>query len=391
MKIKKWSMLLMAVLFCWSVSAYATTPRQVKVGVVTSLTGHFARAGNGPYEGMKVATEVFNQTHPGLRITLLAKDDESDPGKAISEVEHLASDNVVAVMGGATSAIVAPALATANKLGMVYVTSGGTSSEFIKQGYNKFFRINNTQGYVTAMTGFFKTLGVNNLSVVYSTSKSTYELAQMVKTIMEKAGTKVHMHSFDPKIRDFKPLVNKIKHQDKPDVINVLGYENDYIGFLRAARVLRPDVKAIVGGWQIANAKMANDFPSLVKRVSGTEMLPYPVTFKSKDGKAFEQRFMKAYGRSPDYLNEYGYVVATLLFEAIERAVNQHTLKTDDGLANQMRATDRQTLIGRVEFNAQGDNPHFMPNIGQHQGNKVEIVWPADAATEKLQLPGVPW
>jgi branched-chain amino acid transport system substrate-binding protein len=29
--------------------------------------------------------------------------------------------------------------------------------------------------------------------------------------------------------------------------------------------------------------------------------------------------------------------------------------------------------------------------MGQHQGGKVVIVWPKDAATGKINFPGVPW
>lgn len=343
------------------------------------------------HEGMEVAVKIFNQSQSKYNINLLTIDDESDPAKAISGVAQLSSQKVVAITGGATSDLVAPAAAAANKVGLVYVTSGGTSKEFVSQGYKKFFRINNTDGYVKAMTGFFKSLDAKNLSVVYSTQKSTFELSRMVKDIMEANGAKVTLHAFDPGLRDFKQVVNKVKLFDKPDVINVLGYENDYVGFLRAARILKPDVKAIVGVWQIANAKMSKEFPDLVEHVSGTEMLPYPVEFKDAEGQRFEKTFKQQFKRSPDYLNEYGYVQSTLLFEAIARAADKGTLNTSDGLANEMHKTDKQTLIGHVVFQDNGDNPNFMPNIGQHQGGKVVLVWPPEAASGTLRLPGVPW
>ncbi|MFX5563051.1 hypothetical protein ABTD73_21615, partial [Acinetobacter baumannii] len=74
-------------------------------------------------------------------------------------------------------------------------------------------------------------------------------------------------------------IVNKIKLQDKPEVIAMIGYENDYVGILRAARVLKPAVKAMVGVWSLATPKMAQDFPDLVPNVYGTALLPYPAQF----------------------------------------------------------------------------------------------------------------
>lgn len=380
-----------ALLAVWSAAGWSAQIQEINVGSVISLTGNNARGGSGMHEGMEVAVKIFNQSQSKYNINLLTIDDESDPAKAISGVAQLSSQKVVAITGGATSDLVAPAAAAANKVGLVYVTSGGTSKEFVSQGYKKFFRINNTDGYVKAMTGFFKSLDAKNLSVVYSTQKSTFELSRMVKDIMEANGAKVTLHAFDPGLRDFKQVVNKVKLFDKPDVINVLGYENDYVGFLRAARILKPDVKAIVGVWQIANAKMSKEFPDLVEHVSGTEMLPYPVEFKDAEGQRFEKTFKQQFKRSPDYLNEYGYVQSTLLFEAIARAADKGTLNTSDGLANEMHKTDKQTLIGHVVFQDNGDNPNFMPNIGQHQGGKVVLVWPPEAASGTLRLPGVPW
>ncbi|MGB6007690.1 ABC transporter substrate-binding protein [Castellaniella sp.] len=385
------SLAVAAVMALWSTAGWSAQAQEIKVGSVISLTGNNARGGSGMHEGMEVAVSVFNQSQSKYSIKLLTIDDESDPAKAISGVAQLSSQHVVAITGGATSDLVAPAAAAANKVGLVYITSGGTSKEFVTQGYRKFFRINNTDGYVKAMTGFFKSLGAKNLSVVYSTQKSTFELSRLVKEIMEAHGAKVNLHAFDPGLRDFKQVVNKVKLFDKPDVINVLGYENDYVGFLRAARILKPDVKAIVGVWQIANAKMSKEFPDLVEHVSGTEMLPYPVEFKDAEGQRFEKAFKQQFKRSPDYLNEYGYVQSTLLFEAIARAADKGALDTPDGLADEMHKTDRQTLIGHIVFQDNGDNPNFMPNIGQHQDGKVVLVWPPEAASGTLMLPGVPW
>lgn len=370
---------------------FAKDRTELQVGAVISLTGQNARGGTGMHEGMQTAVKIYNERQSKYRVRLITVDDESAPAKVIAGIAQLSSQKVLAIAGGATSDLVAPAASTANKVDMVYITSGGTSEEFVQQGYRNFFRINNTFGYVKAMTGLFEQMGVKKLSVVYSTQKSTYELARDVTKVMEEIGVEVELHPFDPAIRDFKPVVNKVKLLDKPDVINVLGYENDYIGFLRAARILKPNVEAIVGVWQIANAKMASEFPDLVQHISGTEMLPYPVQFTDDEGIAFEKAFKELFNnKSPDYLNEYGYVQTILLIEAIERAAEKGDLSTK-AISHEMRQTDRVTLTGRVVFEDNGDNPYFMPNIGQHQNGKVVLVYPDEASNGEMVKPGVPW
>lgn len=385
------STIVFAFLLAMPSGLFAKERIELQIGAVISLTGQNARGGTGMHEGMQTAVKIYNDRQSKYRVRLSTVDDESAPAKVIAGIAQLSSQKVLAISGGATSDLVAPAASTANKVDMVYITSGGTSEEFVQQGYRNFFRINNTFGYVKAMTGLFEQRGVKKLSVVYSTQKSTYELARDVAAVMREKGVEVKLHPFDPALRDFKPIVNKVKLLDKPDMINVLGYENDYIGFLRAARILKPNVEAIVGVWQIANAKMAGEFPDLVQHISGTEMLPYPVEFTDPEGILFEKTFKALFNnKSPDYLNEYGYVQMTLLIEAIERAAEKGDTSTK-AISHEMRQTDRVTLTGRVVFEDNGDNPHFMPNIGQHQDGKVVLVFPDEAASGEMVLPGVPW
>ncbi len=360
------------------------------VGAELPLTGALARVGNGMHEGVAVAAEVFNKTNGRHRIKLLSMDDESTPAKAIAAVEKLASQGVVAITGGYGSNNIAPAAEAANRLGLVYMTSGGVDDSLVSAGRRNFFRINNTAGYERAVLGLITDMGAKSVSLVYSTKDATTDLAMSVQKALGAAGVRAELHSFDPAITDFKPIVNKIRLQDRPDVILMAGYENDYVGILRAARVLKPAVKAMVGVWSLATPKMAAEFPDLMPYVYGTALLPYPATFDSPEGKAFADGYRHLYRKEPDYLGQFGYVQGMLLFEAIARAADKGTL-AKGGIAEELRKTDRDTLIGRVQFSANGDNPHFVHRMGQHQDRKVVIVWPRQHATGAKVYPGVPW
>lgn len=360
------------------------------VGAELPLTGALARVGNGMHEGVMVAAEVFNKRHGKHHIKLLTVDDESTPAKAIAAVEKLASQGVVAVTGGYGSNNVAPAADAANKLNLVYMTSGAVDDSLVSSGRKNFFRINNTAGYERAVLGLLGDMGAKSVSIIYSTKDATTDLALTIQKTLAAKGVKAEVHSFDPAVTDFKPIVNKIRLQDKPEVILMAGYENDYVGILRAARVLKPGVKAMVGVWSLATPKMAAEFPDLMPHVYGTALLPFPATFETADGKAFADAYRMLYKKEPDYLGQFGYVQGMLLFEAIARAADKATLKKG-GIADEMRRTDRDTLIGRVQFSANGDNPNFVHRMGQHQDKKVVIVWPKQHATGTMVYPAVPW
>jgi branched-chain amino acid transport system substrate-binding protein len=359
------------------------------VGAELPLTGTLARVGAGMQEGVMVAAEVFNKTNKH-KIRIITVDDESAPAKAVAAVEKLASQGAVAITGGYGSNNISPASDAANKLGMVYMTSGGVDDSLVNSGRKNFFRINNTAGYERAVQGLLADMGAKSVSIIFSTKEATSDLANSVQKVLTSKGVKATTHSFDPAITDFKPIINKIKLQEKSEVILMVGYENDYVGILRAARVLKPPVKAMIGVWSLATPKMATEFPDLMPNVYGTALLPFPATFETADGKTFADAYKTLYKKEPDYLGQFGYVQSMLLFEAIARAADKGTVKKG-GVAEELRKTDRDTLIGRVQFAANGDNLNFVHRMGQHQGKNIAIVWPKESATAKMVYPGLPW
>ncbi|MQA40845.1 ABC transporter substrate-binding protein [Rugamonas aquatica] len=370
--------------------AGGASAEEFTVGAELPLTGTLARVGSGMQEGVMVAAEVFNKTNGKHKIKIITIDDESAPAKAVAAVEKLASQGAVAITGGYGSNNISPASDAANKLGLVYITSGGVDDSLVNSGRKNFFRINNTAGYEKAVQGLLADMGVKSVSIVFSTKEATSDLANSVQKVLTAKGVKAVTHSFDPAITDFKPIINKIKLQDKSEAILMVGYENDYVGILRAARVLKPSVKAMIGVWSLATPKMASEFPDLMPNVYGTALLPFPAHFDTADGKAFAEAYKALYKKEPDYLGQFGYVQSMLLFEAIARAADKGTVKKG-GVAEELRRTDRDTLIGRVQFGANGDNPNFVHRMGQHQGKNIVIVWPKETATGSMVYPGLPW
>lgn len=363
---------------------------EIKIGSEIPLSGNLARVGAGMNEGIQVAAELFNKKNGKHTVKVVTVDDESSPAKAVAAVEKLASEGVVAFTGGYGSNIIGPASEAAEKMGKTYITSGGVATELTKRGLKTFFRINNSEGYARALLGMYADLGVKSVSVVYSTKEATEEVAKMLEKDLGAKGVKVALHAFDPSTTDFKPIVHKIKLQDRPEAIVMVGYENDYVGILRAAKVLKPEVKNISGVWSLATAKMWQEFPDLMEGVTGTSTLSYPAEFTTPEAKEFAETYQRMFNKSPDYLGIFGYVQSKLLFEAAARAQDAGTLEKG-GISAELRKTNAPTLLGKIRFDDNGDNPEFTHRMGQHQSGKVALVWPADAATGKLNFPAVPW
>lgn len=365
--------------------------KEFLLGVEMPLSGALARAGKTNLEGITAGVEVFNKKNPNHKIKLVTIDDESSPAKAVSAVEKLVAQKVVAISGGYGSNLTGPASTAADKAGMVYLTVGGTSSSLTERGLKTFFRPNNTAGYANGMVGFLSDMGAKSVSLIYSTKEATNEIAQLVNKGLAGKKIKVVMHAYDPSITDFKPVINKVKIQDKSEVIAMVGYENDHLGILRAAKVLKPNVKAIIGPYSTTTSKLATEFPDVVANVLGFVMLAHPTDHANKEAKEYNDTFRKLYKRDgDDSAAQWGYVQALIICEAIKRADEKGTL-SKGGLAAEMRKTNRESMLGRIQFDANGDNPAFITNVGQIQGKNIPIVWPNGAATGKVRYPAVPW
>jgi branched-chain amino acid transport system substrate-binding protein len=363
---------------------------EILVGAHMPLTGPLARSGQAFDEGMRVAIQMFNARSEAHKIRLQVIDDESTPAKAVSAVEKLVSDGAVAVIGGYGSNIIGPASDASNRLGTTYITAGAVSDELTARGLKTFFRINNNAGYQRGIGTLLESLKPGSVSILASTKEAPALLAKGLQKDLTAKGVKVTVHEFDPAITDFKPIINKVKLQDRPDILMMSAYENDYVGIIRAAKVLKPPVKLIVGAWSLATPKMSGEFPDLMNNVVGTSFLPFPVEMKDEEGKRFADTYKTTYNKEIEYLSSLSFVETTILAEAIARAADAGTLKSG-GLPEILRKTDRETLLGPVRFDATGDNPLFSVAMGQHRGGKVVLVSPATAATGEIVYPGLPW
>ncbi|MFG1478043.1 ABC transporter substrate-binding protein [Xanthobacter sp. V4C-4] len=371
-------------------AAPAQAPKTFTIGAHMPLTGSLARSGQAFNEGMQVAAKMCNAITPKFQVKIDLIDDESTPAKAVSAVEKLSSDGAVAIIGGYGSNIIGPASDAADKLGKVYITAGAVSDELTRRGLKTFFRINNNAGYQKGIATLIGELKPEKVSIIASTKEAPALLAEGLEKDFAAKGIKVTVHKFDPAITDFKPVINKIKLQDKPDIIMMSAYENDYVGIIRAAKVLKPNIKLLVGTWSLATPKMYTEFPDLMNNVAGTSFLPFPVEMKTQEGKTFAELYKTTYNKEIEYLSTLSFVETMVLCEAIFRAAETGALEKG-GLADEMRKTDRDSLLGRIQFDATGDNPNFALSMGQHRDGKIVLVSPATAANGAIVYPGVPW
>jgi branched-chain amino acid transport system substrate-binding protein len=350
------------------------------------------QSGSAMDEGLRVAVEMFNRKHRDHRAVLISVNDESDPAKGVAAIEKLISQNVHLVGGGFGSHIIGPASEAAHKAGVPYLTGGSLGAGLLKRGYKDFFRVVSDDAYSRAVAGFLSDIGAKSVSILHVNNDPCTVVAEGVEKLAAAKGIKVTKHAFESKTSDFKPIVNRVKLQDKPDAIAMMAYEPDYIGILSAVRVLRPEVKAVVGSWSIATAKMAKEKPELFAGVLGTSGFPLPVQFDDAEANEAAKYYRETFKKEPDHSVFIGYMLGNVMFDALKRAAAAGKLEDRAYVLEMVKKTNLQTIYGRVQFNELGDNDAWSLKLGQHHGGgSIPIVWPASAATGKLKLPAVPF
>jgi len=314
---------------CSSTGNKDTTETTIKVGVNMELSGSVASYGQAELNGIELAVKQINANGGvlGKQIELVTVDNTSAAAEATSVTTRLATvDEVVAILGPATSGAFKASLPVAEENGVAIISPSATDSTVM---------INETTG--TAYAAGFRTCFVdsfqgvtmanfayNNLSatkaVIFGDNSSDYAqgLAASFTTQFEaNGGTIVTHESFNSGDTDFNSVLTKIAAMDY-DVIFIPGYYNEAGLIIKQAREM--GITAPILG---ADGFESPDLISLAGAANITEI--YYSTHYSAFGDdekvtAFVAAYNAEYGEDPNSFSALAYDAANMLFDAIERA-----------------------------------------------------------------------
>ncbi len=193
----------------------------IKIGLNLELSGAVAAYGNQEKEGAELAVEEINAKGGinGKKIELVIKDNKSDTAEAAAVAANLTTkENVVAIIGPATSGASKAQIPNVTKAKVPVITPSGTDDAItvINDAVQEFiFRAcfqDSFQGVILA------NYAMNNLdakkAVVIGDVSSDYAkgLSKSFKDTF--TGEIVADEKFNQKDKDFKAILTKIKDKD---------------------------------------------------------------------------------------------------------------------------------------------------------------------------------
>lgn len=376
----------------------ATAQDEIKIGVVLPTTGAEAKAGQYQKEGVELAIKQINakggifvkEKKKKLPIKEVFYDDGTDQAKSSSLAERaMTSDNVTAMIGGYSTPLGEAESVMPDRHQTPWITAGAAATSIFSRGYKYTFGALSPifqLGFTTAE--FLGSLvdqgklkkGLKVAMVVENTDHGVDYVNGIQDWIKKHPGyfQVVLNEKFEYNATDFSAVLQKIKTA-KADIFLSDAHLPDYITmqrqYLQAG--LHHQVISYGARGPEADARKAlgagTDY--ILAALWWSDKLPYP------QAQQFVTDYKAAYGRPPDsWYAATAYDAMRILAQAIEQAGTLNKTKIRDVLAKtELKGSLLPGQVLKFGPNGQANYPFLVTQ--NKPGDKVDIVYPKDAAT----------
>ncbi|MEO1768162.1 MULTISPECIES: ABC transporter substrate-binding protein [Enterococcus] len=322
----------------------------IKIGGNFELSGATAAYGEAEKEAVELAIEQINADGGilGKEVEFVSKDNKSDNNEAASVAANLTTkDNVVAVVGPATSGAVKATLPNLTKSEIPAVTPSGTDDAITVQGDKVqpyIFRACFQDSFQGVVLAKYAQENMNaQKAVIFGDNASDYAdgLTKAFKKTYK--GEIVAEEKFSAGDKDYQAMLTKVKDKDF-DVIFIPGYYTEAGLIIKQAREMGID-KPIIGADGFGDEKLVETAgASNVSNVyyTGHFSTEAPATDKVQP---FIEAFNKKYGRQPSSFNALGYDAVYMIKQAIEDQNEASPAAITEGLAN---LKDFEGVTGKI-------------------------------------------
>ena len=351
----------------------------IKVGLNAELSGDVASYGQSFVKGAELAAEKINAEGGllgGRKIEFVKVDNKSDAAESTNAaLKLMTQDNVVAIIGSATSGntLAMVELANENQIPVIAPTATSptvTVDPKTGQTHEFIFRvcfIDPFQGEAAAKFAL-QELGAKR-AAVFSDSSSDYAkgLADAFKQAFTAGGGQiVAEESYVQNDTDFKSQLTRIKAAN-PDFLFIPGYYEEVGLIIKQAREdVGLDIPMMGGdGW---------DSPTMLELAGAGNLNNTFFTnhYSSQDPDPQIQEFVKAfqqkYNEVPDGFAALGYDAMMLLADAIKRAGSADPVKIKDALE---QTKDLRLVTGTISINEQHNPVKAAAVIEYKDGKQV--------------------
>jgi branched-chain amino acid transport system substrate-binding protein len=353
-----------AVVLAAPACAQSTAP--IKIGYSMSLTGGLAPNGRSALLAQHIWEEETNAKGGmlGRPVRLVYYDDKSTPSEIPSIYTKLLDiDKVDLIIGAYGTALTAPAMPIVIQRKKTFIGLMGlaVNSDF---HYSNYFVIGpyGPDAKLAFTKGFFDVALLQNpkpqsVAIMAADQEFSRNAADGARENAAKAGLKlVYERTYSPTTADFGPVVRAIAAVN-PDLLVVCSYPPDSVGVVRAVNELGFKPKAIGGamvGLQ-ATAIKAQLGPLLNGFINYEFWLPVPKMQFPGVTDLISRYQARAPAEGVDPVGYYMPPWAYAQLQVLQQAVEGMKSLDDARLGDYIRAHSFSTVVGDIEFGAEGE------------------------------------
>ena len=180
------------------------------IGALVPQSGQLAFFGDRVLKGIQLAVHTYNLQNPDNRVDLIVKDTEGSPEKAVSAVEELASQGVVAAIGPIATRdeeAIAPAL---EKYRIPVIRPAASRTGFSEKSAWIFRNALTIDSQAQAAARYALGLNLKRFVLLYPDEPYGKDLSHLFARELERKAEILASMSYPPETKDFGPYIRKI-------------------------------------------------------------------------------------------------------------------------------------------------------------------------------------
>ena len=305
-------------------------------------------------EGVKLAIDELNENEGilGRPLRAVHYDDEGSPVKGQKIAWKLAQNSaLIAVVGHRYSDVAIPASITYEKNGILFISTGASDNDFIRNE-NKYTFRNIPSDEVTglAVAEFAKHKGYKKMAVIFDSESSGRRISEIFRFQADKLGIRiVDEKAYPGWEKNFRPLIADLMQEEGFDAIFLGGTLPSAANMIKQIRNMGLDMP-IIGSDLIDSPELIN---IAGKAASGTVV---PTVFDPGQDRLetmdFIRKFKSKLGVAPDTWAAQGYDAIHLLAYAIEHTGS--TVPIEIGMTLRV-LSDGKGVTGKYSIDLKGN------------------------------------
>jgi branched-chain amino acid transport system substrate-binding protein len=326
----------------------ASKKQEVKVGVILPLTGAASEIGNDILDGIKIATDYYNQNSE-RKVTLIIEDSKLEAKNTISATHKLIDvDKVVSIMGLASSTEALSAAPICEKSKVVMISATASTPNLTDAG-DYVFRIYPSDVYDgKILADFSNSYELKTISILYLNNDFGVGLKDAFIENYIKSGGKIGLvESFSPDDVNFKTQLTKIK-QNNADGLLMIAIDMQYLNIVKQIRELKIVSQLL--------APVTFDNPVLVEKLGDAAngiiytRPKYNLDINSLESIYLKEKYKQIKNTAPPLLTSLGFDTFSLLFKSLKEE-NFDASKIKDYLYQ----INFDGVAGHIQFDKNGD------------------------------------